>query len=52
MVTLKVTDAKVYIMMFVLAKQGRVITYNSKETRYDCSSVEVYIIATTHFAEQ
>jgi UTP-glucose-1-phosphate uridylyltransferase len=39
-------------MMFVLAKQDRVIAYNSKETRYDCGSVEGFVIATTHFAEQ
>ena len=44
---IQITDA-----LMTLAKQGKVIAYKFDGTRYDCSSVKGFVIATTHFAQQ
>jgi UTP--glucose-1-phosphate uridylyltransferase len=43
---IQITDA-----LMTLAKQGKVIAYKFKGTRYDCGSVKGFVIATNHFAQ-
>jgi UTP--glucose-1-phosphate uridylyltransferase len=43
---IQITDA-----LMILAKQGKVIAYKFQGTRYDCGSVNGFVIATNHFAQ-
>ena len=44
---IQITDA-----LLIQAKQGKVIAYKFKGTRFDCGSIEGYVKATNHFAKQ
>ena len=44
---IQITDA-----LLIQAKQGKVIAYKFKGTRFDCGSIEGYVKASNHFAKQ
>jgi UTP--glucose-1-phosphate uridylyltransferase len=44
---IQITDA-----LNIQAKQGNVIAYKFKGTRFDCGSIEGYLKATNHFAKK
>ena len=44
---IQITDA-----LLTQAKQGKVIAYKFKGKRFDCGSVEGFVEATNHFANQ
>ena len=44
---IQITDA-----LLIQAKQGKVIAYKFKGTRFDCGSIEGYLKATNHFAQK
>jgi UTP--glucose-1-phosphate uridylyltransferase len=43
---IQITDA-----LMTLAKQGKVIAYKFQGDRYDCGSVNGFVVATNHFAK-
>jgi UTP--glucose-1-phosphate uridylyltransferase len=43
---IQITDA-----LMMLAKEGKVITYKFKGTRFECGSIKGFVVATNHFAQ-
>jgi len=35
----------------MLAKEGKVIAYKFKGTRFECGSIKGFVVATNHFAQ-